>query len=77
MHLEPAAPQSEFLKRSASADFPAGRNVQASTRRDTRFIVGGQSEGMARPGVAFVWVLEREMTLVPEHGMHLSAHAPA
>jgi hypothetical protein len=25
--------------------------------------------------VAFVWVLEREMALVPEHEMHLTAHA--
>jgi len=26
--------------------------------------------------VAFVWVLEREMALMPEHEMHLTAHAP-
>jgi hypothetical protein len=27
-------------------------------------------------GVAFVWVLERERALMPEHDMHLTAHAP-
>jgi hypothetical protein len=29
-----------------------------------------------KAGVAFVRVLEREMALVPEHDMHLTAHAP-
>ena len=31
---------------------------------------------LPKAGVAFVWVLEREMALMPEHDMHLTAHAP-
>jgi hypothetical protein len=31
---------------------------------------------LPKAGVAFVWVLEREMAPVPGHEMHLTAHAP-
>jgi hypothetical protein len=31
---------------------------------------------LPKAGIAFVWVLEREMAPVPGHDMHLTAHAP-
>jgi hypothetical protein len=31
---------------------------------------------LPKAAIAFVWVLEREMALMPEHDMHLTTHAP-
>jgi hypothetical protein len=70
--------------RSAQRVPRRSRLAGSSQTRLSRLPASGPRPGIAlgfdgwvlpKAGIAFVWVLEREMALMPQHDMHLTAHA--
>jgi hypothetical protein len=51
------------------------RHFGLSCRPRHQTAVSMRGDRHRHAGIAFVWVLEREMALMPEHDVHLTAHA--